>query len=77
MKHDNVVPFDPARRGGSARRGSPDKDERSAPGFGAPSCPACASSLRLEARLRDGEGYLLCGRCETEIPLVTAREGIR
>jgi hypothetical protein len=76
VKHDNVVPFDPTRRGGSARRGSPDKDERSAPGFVALKCPACASALRLDARHPDGEANLLCGRCETEVPLVPAREGV-
>ena len=75
MKHDNVVPFDPTRRGGSARRGSPDKDERSAPGFVAPKCSACASSLRLDAR-PDGEASLLCARCETEVSLAPAREGV-
>lgn len=77
MKPNNVVPFEPTRRGGSARRGSPDKDERSAPGFVALECPACASALRLGARHPDGEANLLCGRCAAEIPLAAPREGIR
>ena len=77
MKHDNVVPFDPARRGGSARRGAPDKCEKRAPGVVALKCPACASLLRLEAEWLDDDVDLLCGGCETEIPLVAAREGVR
>lgn len=77
MKHDNVVPFDPARRGGSARRGAPDKCESPAPGFVALKCPNCASSLRLEADWLEGDVDLLCGRCETEIPFVGAREVVR
>lgn len=75
MKHDNVVPFDPARRGGSARRGARDKYEKNAPGWVALKCPTCASSLRLEAEWLEDDVDLLCGRCETEIPLVAAREG--
>jgi len=74
VKHDNVVPFDPARRGGSARRGAPDKLERTAPGFVALKCPTCASALRLETVWLEDDVDLLCGRCETEIPLVAARE---
>jgi len=76
VKHDNVVPFDPARRGGSARRGAPDKYEKNAPRFVALKCPTCASSLRLEAEWLEDDVDLLCGRCETEIPLVRAREGV-
>ncbi len=76
MKHDNVVPFDPARRGSTARRGAPDKDERTAPAFVALNCPTCASALRLEAEWLEDDVDLLCGRCETEIPLVAARESV-
>ena len=76
MKPDNVVPFDPARRGGSVRRGAPDKYETNAPAFVALKCPTCASSLRFEAEWLDDDVDLLCGRCETEIPLVRAREGV-
>ena len=76
MKHDNVVPFDPARRGGSARRGAPDKYEKDASAFVALKCPTCASSLRLEAAWLDDDVDLLCGGCETEIPLVALRESV-
>jgi len=75
VKHDNVVPFDPARRGGSARRGAPDKREKAAPGVVALQCPTCASSLRLEPEWLDDDVDLLCGGCETEIPLARAPEG--
>ena len=76
MKHDNVVPFDPMRRGGMARRGAPDKAERGKPAAVVMACPSCASELRLEAEWLEGETDLLCGRCETEIPLAPAREGV-
>ena len=75
MKHGNVVPFDPTRRG-SARRGAPDKYEKNTPGFVALTCRACASALPLEAQHPDGEVNLLCGRCETEVSLAPAREGV-
>ena len=73
MKHGNVVPFDPARRGGMARRGASDKHE-AAPGAVVLTCPTCASTLRLEAQWLEDEAELLCGRCDTEIPLVSAQE---
>ncbi len=72
MKHeDNVVPFDPMRRGGMARRGAPDKTEIDAPPPVVLACPSCASELRLEEEWLDGEAELVCGRCDTEIPLVS------
>ena len=77
MKNGNVVPFDPMRRGGMARRGAPDKDELAAPAAVVLACPSCASELRLEADWLEGEAELLCGRCETEIPLAPARESAR
>lgn len=78
MKHDdNVVPFEPMRRGGMARRGSADKTERPAPEAIVLACPTCASELRLEAEWLEDQVDLLCGRCDTEIPLVGAKEGVR
>ena len=62
MRHDNVVPFDPARRGGLARRGAPDKAGDSL----VMECPSCASELRLEASWLEGRDEVLCGKCETQ-----------
>ena len=76
MKHDNVVPFDPMKRAGMARRGAPDKTERPGPGAVVMACPSCASELRLEAAWLEGETDLLCGRCETEISLAPPKEGV-
>ena len=73
MRHENVIPFDPVRRGGMARRGAPDKTELSSPAAVVLACPSCASELRLEEQWLDGQTDLLCGRCETEIPLVSVR----
>lgn len=70
MNDDNVVPFDPLARGGMARRGAPDKNGSSSAEAIALQCPSCASELRLEAQWLDGHAEVLCGRCETEIPLV-------
>jgi len=59
----NVLPFDLTRRGGMARRGSPDKlgvfQSRII-------CPTCAGELDAEGV--DGSSEILCERCETEIP---------
>ena len=76
MKYDNVVPFDPAHRGGMARRGAPDKN---APCWEPAEaivmdCPTCACELRLEAEWLEGLTEVLCGRCETEIGLVLFRK---
>jgi hypothetical protein len=60
--NSNVLPFDLARRGGMARRGAPDKLEVFR-------CPTCAGELRLDADGLEGFSEVLCGRCETEIPL--------
>ena len=76
MKHDNVVPFDPMRREGMARRGAPDKNEKRAPQPVVMACPTCASELRLEPEWLEGETDLLCGRCETEISLAAPQEGV-
>jgi hypothetical protein len=76
VKNDNVVPFDPMRREGMARRGAPDKRERRPPQAVVMACPSCASELRLEPEWLEGETELLCGRCETEIPLAPAKEGV-
>lgn len=65
MRHDNVVPFDPARRGGLARRGAPDKTGDSL----VMECPSCASELRLEASWLEGRDEVLCGKCDREIAL--------
>jgi hypothetical protein len=60
-----------------ARRGAPDKNERPAPGAVVLACPSCASELRLEAEWLEDQADLLCGRCDTEIPLRAPREGVR
>ncbi len=65
MRHDNVVPFDPARRGGLARRGAPDKAGAASGRSIVMECPACASELRLEASWLEGVDEVLCGKCET------------
>ena len=59
-----------------ARRGAPDKNERRVPPAVVMTCPSCASELRLEAQWLEGESDLLCGRCETEIPLAAPKEGV-
>ena len=64
--NNNVLPFDLARRGGMARRGSHDKLH---PQMIAVQCPNCAGELRLEADWLEGSSEVLCGSCETEIPL--------
>lgn len=73
MRHENVIPFDPMRRGGMARRGAPDKSELPAPAAVVLACPSCASELRLDEEWLDEQTDLLCGRCETEVPLVFVR----
>jgi hypothetical protein len=55
VKNDNVVPFDPMRREGMARRGAPDKTEQRAPRAVVMACPSCASELRLEPEWLEGE----------------------
>ena len=76
MKYHNVLPFDPVGRGGMARRGAPDKNGAIALASAAIvlACPTCACELRLEADWLDGLADVLCGRCETEIPLVSLEE---
>ena len=69
MKHDNVVPFDPVRREGMARRGAPDKSGPPASDEIVLHCPTCDSELRVEASWTEGHADVLCARCETEIPL--------
>jgi hypothetical protein len=56
-----------------ARRGASDKTELPASAAVVLVCPSCASELRLEEEWLDGQGELLCGLCETEIPLVSVR----
>ena len=65
----NVLPFDLARRGGMARRGSPDKLGVFRSQTIALQCPTCAGELRLDADGIDGLAQVLCGSCETEITL--------
>ena len=74
MRYDNVLPFDPVGRGGMARRGAADKNGRIASAAILLACPTCACELRLEADWLDGLADVLCGRCETEIPLVSLEE---
>ena len=73
MRDDKVLPFDPVGRGGMARRGAPDKNGSLATAEIVLECPTCECVLRLEARWAHGLAEVLCGRCETEIPLVSAR----
>jgi predicted Zn finger-like uncharacterized protein len=67
--NNNVLPFDLARRGGMARRGSPDKLEVFRSRAIALQCPTCAGELRVDADGIDGSAEVLCARCETEISL--------
>ena len=69
MRHDNVVPFDPARRGGLARRGAPDKTGELAERALVMECPACASELRVDASSLENRDGVFCGRCDTEVAL--------
>ena len=76
MRYDNVLPFDPVGRGGMARRGAADKNGPIASATVLLACPTCACEVRLEAEWLDGLADVLCGACETEIPLVAfARSG--
>jgi hypothetical protein len=59
------------------RRGAPDKNERPTPDAIVLACPNCASELRLEAEWLEDQVDLLCGRCDTEIPLVGPKRGVR
>ena len=70
MSDENVVPFDPPTRGAMARRGAPDKSGPPVAGAILLRCPSCAAELRLEAEWLEGQAEVLCGRCDTEIPLV-------
>ena len=54
-----------------ARRGAPDKTEIPAAPAVVLACPSCASELRLEEEWLDGQAELVCGRCDTEIPLLS------
>jgi hypothetical protein len=72
VRHDNVVPFDPARRGGLARRGAPDKTGESA-GSLVMECPACASELHIEASWLEGRDEVLCGKCISDSERPAAR----
>ena len=74
MRHDNVVPFDPARRGGLARRGSPDKAGEPGDRSVTLECPACASALPVDAEWLEGLDEVLCGKCESPVPLVSFRQ---
>ncbi len=74
MKYDNVLPFDPVGPGGMARRGAPDKSGAIAPRVILLECPTCAGDVGLEEDGLEGRAAVLCGRCETEIPLVSPRQ---
>ena len=69
MNEENVVLFDPERRGGMARRGAPDKSGPPASEGILLRCPTCDSDLRVEASWTEDSADVLCARCETEIPL--------
>lgn len=72
MSHSNVVPFDPARRGGLDRRGSPDKTGDACGELVAMDCPSCGCALRVSAGWLEDLDAVLCGRCDAEIALVPA-----
>ncbi|MEP6995378.1 MAG: hypothetical protein ABI968_12705 [Acidobacteriota bacterium] len=76
MNEENVVLFDPPARGGMARRGAPDKNGPASVEVIVLRCPSCGSDLRLETHWTEGHADVLCGRCETEIPLPSSREKI-
>jgi len=69
VNEENVVLFDPERRGGMARRGAPDKSGPPASDEIVLRCPTCDSDLRVEASWTEDSADVLCARCETEIPL--------
>jgi len=79
VSHSNVVPFDPSRRGGLARRGAPDKTGAPADAFVWMECPACASELRVAAGWLEDLEEVLCGRCDAQValdcPAVTVARG--
>ena len=74
MSQPNVVPFDPARRGGLARRGAPDKNGSAGDESVWMECPGCANEIRLAARWLEGLDEVLCGRCDGDVALVPLRE---
>ena len=76
MRHDNVVPFDPARRGGLARRGAPDKagESRAGPRDGVPRLRVRASARGVVAR---GSRRGALRPVRSEIALAPARSRTR
>ena len=73
MRHDNVVPFDLARRGGLARRGAPDKTGEPADRSLVMECPACASEFLLDASWLEGPDEVLCAKCISDSERPAAR----
>ena len=73
MNEGRVVLFDRPSHGGMARRGAPDKSGTSCDDVVVLRCPSCGSDLRLEADWMERQVDVLCGRCETEIPLPSSR----
>ena len=73
MRHDNVVPFDLARRGGLARRGAPDKTGEPAGVSLVMECPACASESLLDASWVEGLDVVLCAKCGSDFERPAAR----
>ena len=74
MNEKNIVLFDPPTRGEMARRGAPDKSGLPPTEVIVLQCPSCHAELRLEAAWIEGQADVLCGRCETEIPLLSSRK---
>ena len=74
MSQSNVVPFDPARRGGLARRGAPDKTGEAPDASVRLDCPACGTALCVSARWLEGIDEVTCGRCDAEIALLPRQE---
>ncbi len=72
MNEDNVAPFDPAARGGMARRGAPDKRGGLPAETIEVECPKCGAVLCLDAALLALNPEVLCAGCDATIPLAFA-----
>lgn len=71
MSRENVVPFQRSSRGALARRGAPDKRQRS-PETLELECPRCGTPLSLETDLASCAAEILCPGCDGSIRLRVA-----
>jgi len=67
VNENNVVPFDPAARGGMARRGSPDKTGGVRGETVEVECPECDAVLSLDRALLALNPEILCAGCDATI----------